>query len=130
MLSCLGDSAIPVKDRMDDPRLCLDEVITMSGQRWRLTRVGQVNANLSGAGLRIGWLLAHQATILDPNAIRCTYVASLSAHRGRAAARCMCFCSSRGFRHLYDFLPALVGADSGNRNLRRQISARSTLPEC
>ena len=32
MLSCLGVSAIPVKVRMDDPRLCLNEVITMSGQ--------------------------------------------------------------------------------------------------
>lgn len=103
MLSCLGDSAIPTKDRTDDPRLRLNEVITMSGQRWRLTRVGQLDANLSGAGLRIGWLLRHQAPILSTNAVRCTYEFSLSAHGGRVAPRCMCFRSSRGFRHLYDF---------------------------
>jgi hypothetical protein len=130
MLSCLGDSAIPVKDRMDDPRLCLDEGYhdvwsTLEvDQGWSCQRQFE-------RGRAEDWLAASAPGYdFDPNAIRCTYVASLSAHRGRAAARCMCFCSSRGFRHLYDFLPALVGAGSGNRNLRRQISARSTLPEC
>ncbi len=123
MLSCLGDSAILKKDRTDDPRLCLNEVITMSIQRWSLTRVGQVDANLSGAGLRIGWLRGHQAPILRSNAIPMgTYVSSLSALGGRAAPKCTCVLLE-DFATFMIFLPAFVGAGSGSRNLRRQKSA-------
>jgi hypothetical protein len=96
-----------------------------------LTRVGQVDANLSGAGLRIGWLLRHQAPILRSNAIPMRtfrkYVSSLSAHGGRLHRDVCVSVLLEDFATFMTFLPALVGAGSGNRNLRRQISARSTV---
>lgn len=62
----------------------------------------------------------------DPDA----YVSSLSAHGGRLHRDVCVSVLLEDFATFMTFLPALVGAGSGNRNLRRQISARSTETEC
>jgi hypothetical protein len=124
MLSCLGDSAIPIKDRTEDARLRLNEVITMSGQGWRLTRVWSSQRQFE-RGRAEDWLAARTtgpdfASECDSMYVCIQFVSSPGAS---CIKMYVCPFLLEGFATFMTFLPVLVYAGSGSRNLRRQKSS-------